>query len=50
MMEMGWMVGGRLDPLRREYAERWQQSDTVWVRIVGYIIGPDVFFRRRRNA
>jgi hypothetical protein len=49
MMQLGSEAGRRLDPLRREYAERWQQSDNLVIRIVGYIIGPDIFFRRRRQ-
>ncbi len=46
---LGLEVGRRLDPLRREYAERWLQSETLLVKIFGFAIGPDIFFRRRRR-
>jgi hypothetical protein len=46
MIQLGWMAGRRLDLLRREYAERWLQSDTLLFRIFGFIIGPDLLFRR----
>ena len=46
---LGLEVGRRLDPLRREYAERWQQSDSILVKGIGILIGPDIFFRRRRR-
>jgi hypothetical protein len=49
MAQLGWMAGRRLDPLRREYAERWLQSDTLLLKIFGFIIGPDQFFRLRRR-
>jgi hypothetical protein len=50
--------GGRalylLNARRWEIAERWQQGESLRFRIVGYILGPDVFvrslFRRRRNT
>jgi len=49
MMQLGVMVGRRLEPLRREYAERWQQSVNLVLKFFGYLIGPDQFFRRRRR-
>jgi len=49
LVGLGVMAGRRLDPLRREYAERWLQSDSVLLKIIGFAIGPDQFFRRRRR-
>ncbi len=49
MAQLGLEVGRRLYPLRREYAERWLQSETLLYRIFGFVIGPDIFFRQRRR-
>jgi len=50
MAQLGWMAGGRLNVLRREYAERLLQNDSVLWRVIGSVIGPDILFRRRRDT
>jgi hypothetical protein len=49
MAQLGWMAGKGLNRIRRGYAERWQQSDTAAFRFIGYIIGPELLFRRLRR-
>jgi len=40
MMEMGWMVGGRLNTLRRRTAERLQQSDSTKAKVGAFVLAP----------
>ena len=39
----------QLNRLRERTTERWQESDTVGLKILGIVLGPDVWWRRRRS-
>jgi hypothetical protein len=45
MAQVGWMAGGRMNILRKEIAERWQQSEKWYFRWIGRGIAPDLWIK-----